>query len=297
MERLNKIHLIIFLILILLCLCMGCNDTQDELNISEMEIELPWEDGGKLPEEYSWDEFNSLSGPQQIKFQNAFDNTEAFEKWMLEAQGLNEETTWSIGDRDPKEFTWEEFIALSGAQQIIFQEAFENEDAFEDWMRSVQEAPEELPWDTGDKKPDEYSWEEFNALSGDLQIQFQNSFESEEAFEDWMHRVQGNSEDATWNGGDKLPNEYTWEEFLALTGEQQIEFQNSFESEDAFEDWMYRVQGILEDATWNSGDKLPNEYTWEEFLALSGEQQIQFQNSFESDEAFENWMIEAQNAE
>ena len=41
------------------------------------------------------------------------------------------------------------------------------------------------PWENGGKAIEEYTWEEFEALSTELKDAFFNAFESVEAFESW----------------------------------------------------------------------------------------------------------------
>ena len=101
------------------------------------------------------------------------------------------------------------------------------------------------PWEqTGAKKPEEYTWEEFLDLDPELQIAFQNAFGSADAFEEWMNRVMPTEPEQAaypWDQpGAKQPKDYTWEEFLALSPELQIIFQNSFGSVDALEEWLDR---------------------------------------------------------
>ena len=160
------------------------------------------------------------------------------------------------GAKQPVEYTWEEFLELPAEQQIGFQNAFASNAAFEAWMDQVfPTEPEETtepvvyPWEqAGGKKPGDYTWEEYQALSGEEQIAFQKAFSSDAAFTAWMERVQptepGESETQyPWEKpGAKQPQDYTWEEFLALSGEEQIAFQN-YMGPEAFEAWMNRVQG------------------------------------------------------
>ena len=169
-------------------------------NNTSGEVERPWENGGKQPSEYTWDEFNDLEGGQQIAFQNAFENFEEFEKWMEsvnpEASETEVEIPWDeTGKKQPNEYTWQEFEALDGAQQIAFQNSFEKFEDFKKWMEKVggntgqleQEFEElELPWENGGKQPSEYTWKEFNDLEGGLQIAFQESFGSIDKFDEWL---------------------------------------------------------------------------------------------------------------
>lgn len=96
---------------------------------------------------------------------------------------------WENGGKSPLEYTWAEFEALSPVLQIKFQKEFEG-DGFEKWMESVTEEKTELPWENGGKRPEEYTWEEFEALSPALQIKFQSAFEEQDGFDSWLERVK-----------------------------------------------------------------------------------------------------------
>lgn len=100
----------------------------------------------------------------------------------------------------------------------------------------------------------------------------------------------------------KLIPEYTWEEFEGLSSDQQEAFFEGFETSEAFDEWMIRVNPdeVLEDKTilvekpWENNGKSIGEYTWEEFEGLSGDQQEAFFEAFETAEAFEAWITEVQ---
>lgn len=103
----------------------------------------------------------------------------------------------------------------------------------------------------------------------------------------------------TMGGINKPIEEYTFDEFNSLTGEEQMNFQNEFESIDAFDEWLNEVnpkenEDVLleEDIPWMNGGKKPEEYTWEEFNDLSGALQIKFQSAFENENGFDNWLNE-----
>ena len=139
MKNVFKCCLLILLIVILCTFVAGCGtDVNQNIISSETEIELPWEDGGKQPSEYSWEEFNALTGAQQIKFQNSFGSSDAFEQWMFAAQNGHEEIPWENGGKQPVEYTWDEFEALSGDLQIKFQNSFKSDDDFEKWMNEAK---------------------------------------------------------------------------------------------------------------------------------------------------------------
>ena len=281
---------------------------------------LPWEKpSAKKPADYTWEEFRNLSGEEQIAFQKAFFSDDEFEAWMEREQPtdsaetmLRREYPWEKpGAKQPVDYTWEEFLNLSGEEQLAFQNTFASNAEFEAWMECVNPTeseestqPTEYPWEKpGAKKPKDYTWEEFQNLTGEEQLAFQKTFDSDSAFEAWMeHVLPTESVENTqpkqypWEKpGAKKPEEYSWEEFQELTGEEQIAFQKYFSSEAEFEAWMKRAQSTNSKESakypWDEpGAKQPEDYTWEEFEALTAEQQMAFQN-YLGPEAFEAWLI------
>jgi len=218
------------------------------------------------------------------------------------------------GSKQPKDYTWAEYAALSIQLQMAFQRSFGNDAAFESWMNQAQAAViPKNPWEEeGAKQPWNYTWAEFEALTTMQQLAFQETFESSEAFLNWMNSVGGNASEESddnnvqsfpWNEpGAKQPIQYTWAEFEGLTGVQQVAFQNTFVSSEAFEAWMTAAQGnsgntgdVSQLNPWEiAGSKQPSQYTWEEFETLNAEQKENFYDWFGSTEAFETWMTAAQ---
>ena len=256
---------------------------------TEESTGLPWEQGGKQPEDYTWAEFEALTGEEQMAFQNAL-GAEAFEAWLDQAQNPVEPDPWDQpGAKQPEAYTWEEFEALSAAHQMRFQNAL-GEERFEQWLIRAQRPA--MPWDNGGKQPEDYSWAEFEALTGEQQMAFQDSFASQSAFDAWLEQnlPRETTPAMPWDNGGKQPEDYTWAEFEALTGEQQMAFQNAMGAE-AFEAWLNRAQNPPAANPWDHpGAKQPKDYTWAEFEALTGEQQMAFQSSFARFEDFEAWL-------
>lgn len=269
------------------------NNTGDN-SVEDERDELPWTNGGKLPDKYTWKEFQALTGNQQIAFQKWFESDEAFDAWMQAAKRTQEKNPWENGGKEPSAYTWREFLQLTSEQQIAFQNWFGSSAAFEEWMQAVNTTQNKNPWENGGKQPAEYTWKEFEALTGAQQIAFQNSFGSAAAFEAWMERAQATDSEYPWEMGDKQPDEYTWDEFESLTGAHQMAFQQWFGSAEAFEAWMEWAQGTGSANPWENGGKQPDEYSWEEFESLTATQQMVFQKWFDSPEAFEKWMLNAQ---
>ena len=106
--------------------------------------EYPWDNGGKLPTEYTWEEFCALGDAEQEAFYEWFYTPEAFEAWMMSVKDDQEqepngvgEYPWDNGGKLPTEYTWEEFCALSDVEQEAFFEWFDSPEMFEVWMNST----------------------------------------------------------------------------------------------------------------------------------------------------------------
>ena len=164
-----------------------------------------------------------------------------------------------------------------------------------------EEDSEKLPWEVlGSKQPKDYTYAEFETLTAGQQMAFQNSFGSYEAFDAWLQKaLSGDTDEETlpWEvPGAKQPAEYTYAEFEVLTAGQQMAFQNNFGSIEAFDAWLQKaLSGDVgeEIMPWEVvGAKQPEEYTWDEFIALSPGQQIAFQSAFKEADGFEKWLEE-----
>lgn len=254
------------------------------------EVSVPWEDAdSKRPEEYTWEEFENLTAAQQMAFQN-FLGSEGFEVWANGVQSQVERNPWDeSGSKQPEEYTWTEFEALTEAQQQAFQNHLGAAN-FEKWMSYAQNLENGNPWDEpGAKQPEAYSLEDFQKLTAAQQMAFQ-SYLGADKFEEWLSGVQNQNERNPWDAvGAKMPEEYTWEEFEKLTAGQQMAFQNYLGAE-GFENWLSNAQSQNPSNPWEmAGAKQPEDYTWEDFEALTASQQMAFQNYLGPDE-FEAWL-------
>lgn len=141
-----------------------------------------------------------------------------------------------------------------------------------------------------EKRPEDYTWEEYLALSNSDKELFYESFENSEEFDKWIAKAQYDS--LPWNNGGKNPADYTWEEYLALSNSEKEMFCESFENTDEFEKWMTNAQNNA--LPWNNNGKDPGDYTWEEYLALSNSEKEMFVESFDNAEDFEAWLEQNQ---
>ena len=217
-------------------------------------VNIPWENGGKQPSEYTWKEYEDLTDKQKLAFRNEL-GIESFDEWQgrvqpndttppkivtppEEDQLETEEMPWDKPNaKQPEEYSYEDFEKLSAAEQIAFQNALD----FDTWLERVQSESTdiEMPWDkTNAKQPEEYSYEDFEDLTPAQQMAFQNALD----FEAWLERVQDNGssdDEMPWDKpGTKRPEEYTWDDFVELTPGESIAFQSAFEEADGFEKWL-----------------------------------------------------------
>ena len=76
-----------------------------------------------------------------MAFQKYFDSIEDFEEWLEKAmsEDPNSDTyiPWEHGGKTPNKYTYEEFEALSAAQQMAFQKYFDSIEEFSEWLESV----------------------------------------------------------------------------------------------------------------------------------------------------------------
>lgn len=264
-------------------------------NVQGQLVATPWDEpGAKQPADYTWEEFEALTGSQQMIFQYSL-GTAGFQHWLEEAQRQEEVFPWETeGAKQPADYTLKEFEILTPAQQMAFQ-AVLGFDAFDAWLNHSQVQNVTYPWEkAGAKQPAAYTWKEFESLTPEQQMAFQDTLGAEE-FDEWMNRVQNQNVTNPWEkAGAKQPEEYTWEAFEVLTPAQQMAFQDALGA-DGFEIWMNQAQIQEEVNPWDkSGAKKPEDYTWEEFEALNPAQKMAFQNDL-GPEAFDTWLAKNEN--
>lgn len=140
MRKLLKFFAVAILLIMSICI-VGCASEEKE-NVegssSATQSQFTMSDINKEITQYTWEDFESLSGDEQIKFQSSFETEEDFEAWMNDAKAEDYNLPWENGGKQPAQYTWEEFEALSGAQQIQFQNSFDSIDDFDDWLKSVK---------------------------------------------------------------------------------------------------------------------------------------------------------------
>ena len=107
--------------------------------------------------------------------------------------GIIDTLPWDEDGAKPiEEYTWEEFEMLEQIHQEIFIDSFIGEMTFEQWLE--RENPDkkyiEAPWENDNKKPEEYTWKEYESLSEEQQMMFIDYLDSHEGFEKWFDENQ-----------------------------------------------------------------------------------------------------------
>lgn len=273
-------------------LLAACGSSQPETTLPETTQTEGTEAAVRSPWDYTWEEYEQMSLSDQFVFQASFASAAEFEQWCLRVMPDRIEIPWENGGKEPAEYTLDEFDALDSTLQILFENSFGSRADFEEWLHTAQYDKYEIPWADGGKTPAEYTLEEFEALTAEQQIIFQNSFESIEEFDRWLQQAQPAETFPDFETGDKSLFDYTWEEFEAMSAGEQMAFQNSFESIEEFDRWLQQAQGGSSDLPWDNSGKRPEDYTWAEFEALSPDLQIIFQSSFAQEDGFEKWLME-----
>ena len=111
-------------------------DTTNGMILDEIESLLPWENSGKKPADYTWEEYLALSNSEKEMFYESFENSEEFDEWATKAQ--NDALPWNSGEKKPADYTWEEYLALSNSDKELFFESFENTEDFDAWLDANQ---------------------------------------------------------------------------------------------------------------------------------------------------------------
>lgn len=113
----------------------------------EDEGELPWEEGGKTPDEYSLDEYLRLSEERQLAFREYFGSDDAFYAWMESQIGedepdINEDN--QFGGMSLDDFTMDDYFDMDPVDQALFKEQFfdGDDEALMEWIDSQVEMPD-----------------------------------------------------------------------------------------------------------------------------------------------------------
>ena len=181
----KKIITMIFVVLVIIIALLF-----DLFSVMDKKNEHPWKDGGKKVEDYTWKEFEKLTDEQKLAFSDEFTDNE-FEEWMEKAKSsVRGKLPWKEDDKNPNEYTWEEFEKLTDEEKVLFSQEFEGNE-FEEWMSKAEGTNSiEVPWKDGEKKPNEYTLKEFKKLTAEQQMVFADWFESEDKFNDWMKEAK-----------------------------------------------------------------------------------------------------------
>ncbi len=153
-----------------------------------------------------------------------------------------------------------------------------------------------------ERNPEDFTWEEYHALTPEEQAVFPDYFDSYDEYIKWYDDVyediskyeEISINDDFLNG--KYPEHFTWEEYQALTSEEQAMFPDCFYSLDEYKRWYESVQEDIsnyEEISINDdflNGRNPEDFTWEEYEALTTEEQAMFPDYFDSYDEYLQWM-------
>ena len=133
---------------------------------------------------------------------------------------------WSVmpweepGAKQPQNYTWAEFEALSDVQKDAFFDSFSTPEELDKWLAKQGFKPEDnngngtqsgnqggnhgsdgmatgdpdvqiMPWEEpGAKQPEEYTWEEYQKLSKAQKEIFPDAFATPDGYDNWLASVK-----------------------------------------------------------------------------------------------------------
>ena len=152
---------------------------------------VPWENGGLAPSEYTYAMYEALSPELKIAFQNYLGKAE-FDKWLNGALGNDsgdaEIAPWENGGIHPSLYTYQDYLNLSPAMKIKFQD-YLGPVEFDKWLnRALGNTEEIAPWENGGVHPSLYTYQDYLRLSPGLKIKFQDYLGPVE-FDKWLQKV------------------------------------------------------------------------------------------------------------
>ena len=257
-KKILWIIMIVAIILIIAVVAIFLSVDSDKNKHKENKITIS---EVKKAEDYTWEEYESLEPEEQVLFPDRFENMEEFNNWYENAQNKYknegndlEMLSVDLGNKAPEDFTWEDYMALSPEEQAIFPDCFGSMDEFKKWFDKAQKEvlmqgnTTNFPKiDLGEKKPEDFTWKDYMALSLEEQAIFPDCFGNMDEFKKWFDKAQKETlmQENTTNFieidlGEKKAEDFTWEDYKKLTIEEQMLFPDCFESYEDFKDWYSR---------------------------------------------------------
>lgn len=155
--------------------------------------------------------------------------------------------TINLEGKNPEDFTWEDYQKLTTEEQMMFPDYFESMDVYNVWYESVKPNETEIEVFTINlkgKKPEDFTWEDYQKLTTEEQMVFPDYFESMDVHNAWYESVKPKETEIevfTINLEGKTPEDFTWEDYQKLTTAEQMVFPDYFDSFDVYQRWYERV--------------------------------------------------------
>ncbi len=154
----------------------------------------PWEtDGAKTPDAYSMEEFERLSDSQKEQFCQWLSSRGMFDDWYdANAVSSLESCPWlAEGSKTPDQYSAEEYDELTELQKEAFYLWLNEHELFDSWYENAFLETQTYPWEIyGAKRPNDYSWSEYQSLSPDAQEAFCRWLNENNLYDSWYLKVE-----------------------------------------------------------------------------------------------------------
>ncbi|MBR6658236.1 MAG: hypothetical protein IKL18_08725 [Oscillospiraceae bacterium] len=235
---------IIFAIIVMFALPASEEPENRKNNISINEI--------KGAKEYTREEYEALSPEEKLIFPDYFDDMEQYEEWYENNIGMGsnsdlEVPEMDLKDKDPQDFTLEDYNNLTPEEKAVFPDCFESMEDYTDWYNNVMSEQEsEVPGiNLSEKEPKDFTLEDYNRLSPEEKAVFPDFFDSMDEYKKWYNKVVKGEKtleevpSIDTNGKDS--KDYTLEDYDKLTPAEKAVFPDCFESMEEYNEWYERV--------------------------------------------------------
>lgn len=197
-KLINAVRTVSFILVagVVILSAYGCSNSEKSPSsqaesVTEAVSDTPLATKTGQSADYTWEEYEQLDDTEKEQFYESFSSNEEFNLWMTEAK-KKADSPWIKEGRNPKDYSWEEFEALTDTQKELFYDTFASNEDFDFWVSEAKKKADS-PWIKEGRNPKDYTWEEFEALTDTQKELFYDAFESNEAFDEWMNKAKANN--------------------------------------------------------------------------------------------------------
>lgn len=214
------------------------------------------------PAGYTWEQYQEMTSEEKLAFQKSFGDMDEYKKWYEDQQASNEDENvllrLDLNERNPEDYTWEEYQELTPEEKAVFPDCFKDMNAYNEWYDKNKEDNEDkeefesdeaedssVSIDLNGKNPKDYTWEEYQKLAPEEKAVFPDCFKDMNAYNEWYEKNKeetvGEDFSVSIDLNGRNPEDYTWEQYQALTQDEKAIFPDYFENMEAYKTWYERV--------------------------------------------------------